>query len=478
MTTHSIKRSRTGSYFTYRNALVGNSPTYGSLSVSGGMVASDSTYYYRVFTSSGTLTVSSGNLTADILVVAGGGGAGFDSAGGGGAGGLQGFASQSLISGSYTVTVGAGGAAGTVISVPASNGANSQFGALTASIGGGGGGGKQATGNSGGSGGGSGHDATTSRPGGAGTTGQGFAGGTNFTTAGSGGGGASAVGANAANNTGGNGGSGSSDYSSWGLATATGQNVSGTVYYSGGGGGGTYISGGTRGTGGNGGGGNGGVYNSSGSAGTANTGGGGGSNGDANFTTAFPGGSGIVIVRYLKTLVFSTQGDYELLGTVTLTSNQASVTFTAIPQDYTHLQLRLATRDSLANAYNPVNVTFNSSATGYSFHYITGVNGSPGAGNGVSQSFITIDGFQGNASDANNFGVGIFDILDYSSSIKNKTIRSFSGRTGTDPRNWLSSGAWYNTSPVTSITITDTYNAASGGVFIPTSTFRLYGVRA
>jgi hypothetical protein len=64
--------------------------------VTGGTLSSDATYFYRTFTSNGTLTVSNLSLTADILVIGGGGGGGFLIAGGGGAGGLRAFTSQSL----------------------------------------------------------------------------------------------------------------------------------------------------------------------------------------------------------------------------------------------------------------------------------------------------------------------------------------------------------------------------------------------
>lgn len=77
--------------------------------VTGGTLSSDSTYYYRTFTSSGTLSISQTNLTSDILMVAGGGGSGYDAGGGGGAGGLIIANNKSLTIGSYAITIGAGG---------------------------------------------------------------------------------------------------------------------------------------------------------------------------------------------------------------------------------------------------------------------------------------------------------------------------------------------------------------------------------
>ena len=270
--------------------------------VTGGTLTSDSTYYYRTFTSTSNLTIGAASLTADILVVAGGasGGSGssggWETGGGGGAGGLIGFTAQSLSPATYSCQIGGGGSA--VSNAQGNNGTNSQFGSLTAAVGGGGGSGYGAGSNGGSGGGGPGYSRS---PGGTGVVGpprQGYDGGKCITVyppihAAGGGGGAGAVGGDNSGTTGGNGGAGSSAYSSWGLVTTTGQNVSGTVFYAGGGAGSRAYGGGSSGAGGNGGG-------SSGN-GTSNTGGGGG--GGAQAATSGAGGSGIIIVRYLKTAV-------------------------------------------------------------------------------------------------------------------------------------------------------------------------------
>ena len=93
--------------------------------VSGGTLTSDATYYYRTFTSTNTLTVSTADLTADVLCIAGGAGG---AKGGGGAGGYIYSSSQTLTPNSYTATVGAGGAAGTYDSA---NGVNGNISNLT-----------------------------------------------------------------------------------------------------------------------------------------------------------------------------------------------------------------------------------------------------------------------------------------------------------------------------------------------------------
>ena len=269
----------------------------------GGIISEDSTYTYHVFGSTGTFTPKQ-SLTADILVVAGGGGAGD---GGGGAGGLLYYAAQSLTATGYTCTVGAGGSAGKNATSNATAGGNSQFGSLTLSAGGGLGGTPNVAvvSYAGGSGGGS----NANSSGGTGTSGQGNNGGSGYTDNasydfGGGGGGAGAVGGNATSTSSGAGGNGVSTYSSWGLATGIGQNVSGTYWIAGGGAGGGGKAGvgsaSTIGAAGNGGGGSGWWIAGSGAptSGTPNTGGGGGGGTSSNF--AGNGGSGVIIIRYPK----------------------------------------------------------------------------------------------------------------------------------------------------------------------------------
>jgi hypothetical protein len=286
----------------YGIAALGTTPTVLPKASGGDIVTNDGTYWYHAFLSSGIFTPNQA-LNCDYLVVAGGGGGGNDNrfCGGGGAGGLRALTAQPLTAINYAVTVGAGGPVTT-------NGSNSVFSATTST---GGGASSSGTGANGGSGGGGG---LGSVGGSASPAGQGNNGGTGNSSTpagqrtGGGGGGATAVGGANTQFYGGAGGAGSSAYSSWGLATNTGQNVSGTVSYAGGGGGSAYENGDgviDAGVGGVGGGGKGGRYAASvGStfnaiAGSPNTGGGGGGAAwPGSGANGAAGGSGIVIVRY------------------------------------------------------------------------------------------------------------------------------------------------------------------------------------
>ena len=282
--------------------------------ITGGTITVSGDYRIHTFTSSGTFATNASSLNVDYLVVAGGGGGGTTYGGGGGAGGLRStvtatgrggtLESQLTLSSNnnYTVTVGGGGATGLAgynpTNAPGFNGNNSVFSTITALGGGGGGGGGGASKN-GGSGGG-GMDSITP---GSGTTGQGFDGGGSASGGNYGAGGGGGAGSNGVSGNHGAGGNGGS-----GVAVA----ISGSsVTYAGGGGGGTYT-GGTSGSGGSGGGGNAGVAGvttaGSGFSGTTNTGGGGGGSsalqaGSQYLGVGGIGGSGIVIVRYLKSVV-------------------------------------------------------------------------------------------------------------------------------------------------------------------------------
>jgi hypothetical protein len=244
------------------------------------------------FSSTGTTswTAPAGVTSVEYLVVAGGGSGGFGYSGapggGGGAGGVRSGTLAVTPGASYTVTVGAGGAAPGSNGSAGNDGGNSVFATITSTGGGGGatqGNYSASAGRSGGSGGGGYGGTSGTGSGGAGTAGQGNNGGNSASGAGGGvggggGGGAGAVGTSGSGTTGGNGGAGSAI------------TIGGSTYSFGGGGGGG--SNATAGTGGTGGGGNGG--GGAGSAGDEYTGGGGGGGSGGGGA----GGSGLVLISY------------------------------------------------------------------------------------------------------------------------------------------------------------------------------------
>jgi len=284
---------------------------------------SGNTIIYMAFKNNpAALPIASGEMA--FLVVAGGGSGGARDAGPAGAGGLRtsygstsgGGASAendiTLAAGTYTITVGSGGAA--IINAnavtPGNSGTDSSISAtgLTTitSIAGGGGGTATLAASSGGSGGGG----TAAQQPGSGTSGQGFGGGagTGNYTSGGGGGAGQAGNTPPSNENGGDGGNGLA-------VTITGS----TISYAGGGGGSGDTSSGSGGTGGGGAGSSDASVDAT--SGTANTGGGGGSH-RQNLGTSGAGGSGVAILR-MNTTDYSgvttgsptvtTDGDYTVL---------------------------------------------------------------------------------------------------------------------------------------------------------------------
>lgn len=170
-------------------------------------------------------------------------------------------------------------------------------------------------------------------------------------------------------------------------------------------------------------------------------------------------------------------GSFDLLETTVLGS-AATVTFTGLGSysDYKHLQLRMVTRSN--STTNNINITFNSSTTGYAWHRLWGNSSSVQSGNSTNENSIQLSQVL-TPSDhtANAFSSQVIDILDFSSSSKNTTIRALGGNHsssggGTSFLIGLFSGLWNNTAAVTSISLT-----VSGGNFAANSRFSLYGVK-
>jgi len=177
-----------------------------SIVASGGTLSTSSLgYTVYTFTSSTTWALTTpSSLTAQVLVVGGGGGGGDNQGGAGGAGAALFNSSFPITSGSYSVTVGSGGAVSSVYN-GGSNGGSSIFSSITA-IGGGGGGSYNQPGP--GSNGGCGGSAAggSSSPG---TGSVGYGGGLNYGFNTGGGGGMGSAGSNGTSSGGGAGGLGS-----------------------------------------------------------------------------------------------------------------------------------------------------------------------------------------------------------------------------------------------------------------------------
>jgi hypothetical protein len=172
-------------------------------------------------------------------------------------------------------------------------------------------------------------------------------------------------------------------------------------------------------------------------------------------------------------------GAYDLLETQILDSDTASVTFTGLDTlaaGYQHLQLRVLARESSsATGFTNSEMTFNSdTGSNYSWHYLRGTGSSASSTGASSQSNIRLQGLAtGNSSTSGSFGMAVIDILDFSSTSKNTTVRALHGAlTATNTHVLITSGAYYETGAITSLNF-----AIGANDFVAGSRFSLYGVK-
>lgn len=181
---------------------------------------------------------------------------------------------------------------------------------------------------------------------------------------------------------------------------------------------------------------------------------------------------------------------YDLLETTTLASNANSVTFTGLGSysDYKHLQLRMV--GGIYHSY---------SGTYYKDYYLT-LNGDTGSNYAWSrlgrfssmssfsstlestavgsQSNVTMNLLPTQNEDYDYFAGSVIDILDFSSTNKNTTIRALGGYAASLWGGiYMRGGAWFNTNAVTSITLTPTAEPPNTVQFRAESRFSLYGVK-
>jgi hypothetical protein len=162
--------------------------------------------------------------------------------------------------------------------------------------------------------------------------------------------------------------------------------------------------------------------------------------------------------------------DFYQIATTTVGSGGATdITFSSIPADYTHLQIRGIVRVSSINSFRmQLN---NDTGSNYTRHYISGNGATVSVAGNLSQSSLTVED---TSSTANIFAVFVIDILDYKNTNKNTTVRSTNGVdfNGSGFSN-IYTGTWLNTAAISSIKL-----FSNGSETIQQySSFALYGIK-
>lgn len=174
---------------------------------------------------------------------------------------------------------------------------------------------------------------------------------------------------------------------------------------------------------------------------------------------------------------------YASIATATVGAGGTStITFSSIPLTYTNLQIRYIARATNAATFaNIVSAKFNEDKPNpnyYERHRLNGrgdnlVYSDSRVGSSSNFGFVA-----GGGTISNNFTSGIVDILDYTSTNKNKTIRIFSGIAGqsVDTNNDIALfSSLYFPSPSAAITRIDLTIQDTN--FAQHSQFALYGIK-
>lgn len=170
---------------------------------------------------------------------------------------------------------------------------------------------------------------------------------------------------------------------------------------------------------------------------------------------------------------------YESIATVTVGSGgQSEINFTSISGTYKHLQIRALARTNRANSLDAFRLQFNGdTGSNYYFgHYLFGTGTSASSGNEGVGTAIGVWRIAGDSASASVFGTVVVDLLDYTSTNKNKTVRYLGGMDNNGSGEiYLGSGFWFNSTiaAISSIKIVPNI----GTSFNQNTQFALYGIR-
>lgn len=166
---------------------------------------------------------------------------------------------------------------------------------------------------------------------------------------------------------------------------------------------------------------------------------------------------------------------YTPIASFTVTSAQASYTFSSISGSYTDLVMVLSGKTAVAGASDTYLMQFNSdtspSGTNYSRTRLLGTGSAASSANRSSAPNIDFEGLAGSTG-STTFFTAIVNLENYSNTTTYKTclIR------GSDASNYVEAtvGLWRSTAAISSIVL----SAGSTTNFSVGSTFSLYGITA
>ena len=172
-------------------------------------------------------------------------------------------------------------------------------------------------------------------------------------------------------------------------------------------------------------------------------------------------------------------GDMFPLGMVQVGSaGSATITFSSIPATFTHLQLRVFARTNrTSQSFANLLIRFNNdTGSNYAYHDLFADGASATVSGTATQTSIIANRLTGAGATASIFGAIVVDVLDYTSTNKNKTVRALGGvdLNGSGALSY-SSGLYFATPAA--INRIDLTTIAGTFDFVQYSTFALYGIK-
>ena len=171
-------------------------------------------------------------------------------------------------------------------------------------------------------------------------------------------------------------------------------------------------------------------------------------------------------------------GAFDSIASVSGNGSAQVLTISGIPSTYTHLQIRGVVRNNRNNPSFPfgnLSMYFNGSAGSNSDGRVQGNTSTASATGNAGITALTIGDTATDAQTANVMTTFIIDILEYTSTTKLKTVRSFIGTDVNGTGRMQMTEALYTATPaaITSISF-ENYNSAA---FTTTTNFALYGIK-
>jgi hypothetical protein len=177
---------------------------------------------------------------------------------------------------------------------------------------------------------------------------------------------------------------------------------------------------------------------------------------------------------------FADSGSFESISSTTVGAGGATtITFSSIPQTYTHLQIRAYSTCGRTDGDDNYILRFNGdTGSNYANHKVFGSGAAVSAASSELQDRINLDyAISSTWVGTNNYSPMILDILNYTNTNMTKTVRyitGFDSNDGNRDRLTLASGGWYSTSAISSITLT----ADASQTLLQYTIVALYGIKS